>query len=299
VAQVEGSALVAQAIQREGIEALFDLAGGPIQDIMGFAPHCGVWPIGVHHEQAATFAAAAYGYVKNQVGVAVLAAGPGVSNGVTGAHVAYDNCLPLVILGGSGPQRARYTSTFQETENIPMFKGITKMAVQVDSTARLPEYMAMAFRKARTGRPGPVYLDLPSDVLQNAVDEERVRWPECYYTQARPLGDPDQVKRAATQPAAYWLQRLVEADIPCTLVQDYHMLAQDPQTLENSYLYNYEHSRFGTLKAVGPVAYFSKTGSVPQGPAPGEPGQHTQAILANAGFTSEEIAQLRANKVVS
>ena len=188
MAQVEGSALVAQAIQREGIEILFGLAGGPIQDIMGFAPHFGIRPIGVHHEQAATFAAAAYGYVKNQVGVAVLAAGPGVTNGVTGAHVAYDNCFPLVILGGSGPQRARYTGTFQETENIPMFKGITKMAVQVDSTARMPEYMAMAFRKARTGRPGPVYLDLPSDVLQNAVDEEHVRWPERYYTQARPQG---------------------------------------------------------------------------------------------------------------
>jgi formyl-CoA transferase len=106
-------------------------------------------------------------------------------------------------------------------------------------------------------------------------------------------------ERAATQPTAYWLQRLVEADIPCTLVQDYDMLAQDPQALENSYLYNYEHPRFGTLQAVGPVAYFSKTGSVLQGPAPVEPGQHTQAILANAGFTSEEIAHLRANKVVS
>jgi thiamine pyrophosphate-dependent acetolactate synthase large subunit-like protein len=62
MAQVEGSALVAQAIRREGIEVLFGLAGGPIQDITGFAPHCGVRPIGVHHEQAATFAAAAYTY---------------------------------------------------------------------------------------------------------------------------------------------------------------------------------------------------------------------------------------------
>ncbi len=106
-------------------------------------------------------------------------------------------------------------------------------------------------------------------------------------------------ERAATQPSDYWLKRLVEADIPCALVQDYDMLAQDPQALENSYLYNYEHPKFGTLQAVGPVAYFSKTGSVLQGPAPGEPGQHTQAILANAGFTSEEIAHLRANKVVS
>jgi thiamine pyrophosphate-dependent acetolactate synthase large subunit-like protein len=197
MARVEGSALVAQAIQREGIAVLFGLAGGPIQDIMGCAPHCGVRPIGVRHEQAATFAAAAYGYVKNQVGVAVLAAGPGVTNGVTGAHVAYDNCFPLLILGGSGPQRGRGTGTFQETENVPMFKGITKLAVQVDSTARIPEYMAMAFRKARTGRPGPVYLDLPSDVLQGTVEAEEVRWLSNYYTVAPPLGNPDQVKRAA------------------------------------------------------------------------------------------------------
>jgi thiamine pyrophosphate-dependent acetolactate synthase large subunit-like protein len=62
VARVEGSALGAQAMQREGIEVLFGLAGGPIQDIMGWAPHCGVRPIGVRHEQAATFAAAAYTY---------------------------------------------------------------------------------------------------------------------------------------------------------------------------------------------------------------------------------------------
>jgi thiamine pyrophosphate-dependent acetolactate synthase large subunit-like protein len=197
VAQVEGSSLVAQSIQREGIETLFGLAGGPIQDIMGYAPHFGIRPIGVRHEQAATFAAAAYGYVKNQVGVAVLAAGPGVTNGVTGAHVAYDNCFPLVILGGSGPQRGRGTGTFQETENVPMFKGITKMAVQVDSVARIPEYMATAFRKARTGRPGPVYLDLPSDVLQGAVEEEDVGWLSNYYTDALPQGNPNQIKRAA------------------------------------------------------------------------------------------------------
>jgi crotonobetainyl-CoA:carnitine CoA-transferase CaiB-like acyl-CoA transferase len=76
------------------------------------------------------------------------------------------------------------------------------------------------------------------------------------------------------------------------------MLAQDPQARENSYLYNYEHARFGILQAVGPVAYFSKTDPVLQGSAPVKPGQHTQVIPANAGFTSDEIAQVRANKVV-
>ncbi len=79
-----------------------------------------------------------------------------------------------MILGGSVAQGGRYTGTFQETENVPMYKGITKMAVQIDSTERIPEYLAMAFRKARTGRPGPVYIDMPSDVLQNAVDEDTV-----------------------------------------------------------------------------------------------------------------------------
>ena len=194
---IDGSELVVRSIQREGIETLFGLAGGPIVEIMGYAPHYGVRPIGVRHEQAATFAAAAYGYVRNQVGVCVLAAGPGVTNGVTGAHVAFDNCFPLVILGGSGPQSGRYSGTFQETDNVPMFRGITKMSVQVDSAARVPEYMAMAFRRARSGRPGPVYLDLPSDVLQGTVDEDQVQWPSGYYADSPSQGNQKAVARAA------------------------------------------------------------------------------------------------------
>ena len=194
---IDGSALVTKSIANEGITTLFGLAGGPIVEVMGYGPRYGVRPIGVRHEQAATFAATAYGYVRNEVGVAVLAAGPGVTNGVTGAHVAFDNCMPLVIIGGSGPQTGRYSGTFQETDNVPMFREITKMAVQVDSASRVPEYMSMAFRKAKTGRPGPVYLDLPSDVLQEMVEEDSVQWPTGYYAAAPPQGNPEQVARAA------------------------------------------------------------------------------------------------------
>lgn len=197
MALIEGSALVTKSIANEGISTLFGLAGGPIVEVMGYGPRYGVRPIGVRHEQAATFAATAYGYVRNEAGVAVLAAGPGVTNGVTGAHVAFDNCMPLVIIGGSGPQTGRYSGTFQETDNVPMFREITKMAVQVDSAARIPEYMAMAFRRAKTGRPGPVYLDLPSDVLQEMVEEDSVHWPADYYTDAPPQGNPEQVAQAA------------------------------------------------------------------------------------------------------
>ena len=105
--------------------------------------------------------------------------------------------------------------------------------------------------------------------------------------------------RAAAQPSDYWLQRLMDVDMPCTLVQDYDMLAEDPQALENNYIYSYQHPEFGALKSVGPVAYYSKTGSVAQGPAPVKPGQDSEVILSEAGFTSDEIDRLRANKVVA
>ncbi len=145
----------------------------------------------------------------------------------------------------------------------------------------------------------PQWVDvLRAFALDELVTDPRFQTAEVWGSHMLQLRSLIQ-ERAATQPADYWLQRLVEADIPCTLVQDYEMLAQDPQALENSYIYSYEHPKFGTLKAVGSVASFSQTGSVLQGPAPLEPGQHTQAILADAGFTPEEIAQLRAHKVVS
>ena len=103
----------------------------------------------------------------------------------------------------------------------------------------------------------------------------------------------------ATQDSVHWLERLVEADIPCTLTQDYDMLAEDPQALANDYIYSYEHPRFGTLKAVGPVASFSETGSNLQGPAPLDPGQDTDSILDRAGYTAQEVEQLRAAGAVS
>ena len=195
--QIEGSDLVAMSIEREGVKTVFGVRGGPIVEILGFASQKGIRPIGVRHEQAATFSAAAYGYVRNEVGVCVIAAGPAVTNCVTGAHVAFDNCMPLVILGGSGPQGGRYSGTFQETDNVPMFRGITKMSVQIDSAERIPYFMSMAFRKAKSGRPGPVYLDMPSDILSAMVEEEDVEWPEGYFTGAKPQADPEDVKCAA------------------------------------------------------------------------------------------------------
>ena len=209
MAKIEGSVLIAKALERQGIKHVFSVPGGPIGEILAASTHFGIRPIGVRHEQAAVFASLGCGYVNNTVGVSVLAGGPGVTNAVTGAHVAWDNSMPAVILGGSYPLKGHMSGTFQETDNIPMFRPITKMAVQVESTARIPEYMAMAFRKARSGRPGPVYLNLPSDVISAEVDEEEVNWP-AVTTESKPAGDPEQIKRA--------VEILLKAERPMMIV---------------------------------------------------------------------------------
>ena len=194
---MDGSTLVAHALKDQGAECVFTVVGGPVIEAVGACGDLGLRPIGVRHEQAAVMMAQAYAYVGGGLGVALLASGPAVSNAITGVHVAWDNCWPLVVLGGSSSQRLRGRMPFQEADSVAMMRPVTKWAVQVDSAERIPEYLAMAIRKAYAGRPGPVYLDLPADVLQATVDEDRSHRPAKVQPPARPAGDPAAVARAA------------------------------------------------------------------------------------------------------
>lgn len=210
MAEVEGSELVARTLREQGTDHVFTVVGGPVIEAVGYCGDLGIRPIGVRHEQAGVMMAQAYGYVSGKPGVALLASGPGVTNGMTGVHVAWDNCWPLVVLGGSSSQKQRGLMPFQEAESVAMMKPITKWAVQVDSAERIPELIAMGFKKAMSGRPGPVYIDLPADVLQAKVDEENVRRFVKTPTETRPMGDPEQVRRAA--------ELLLEAERPLMLL---------------------------------------------------------------------------------
>ena len=197
MAEIEGSALVAEALRDQGAEMVFTVVGGPVIEAVGFCGDAGVRPIGVRHEQAAVMMAQAYQYVGGKPGVALLASGPAVTNGITGAHVAYDNCWPVLILGGSSALRQRGRMAFQETDSVTMMRPVTKWAAQVDSAERIPEMIAMAIRYMMSGRPGPVYLDLPSDVLSAKVDEERVPRPAAVRLAPPPAADPVAIDRAA------------------------------------------------------------------------------------------------------
>ncbi len=197
MAEIEGSELVARALKAQGVDHVFTVVGGPVIEAVGCCGDLGVRPIGVRHEQAAVMMAEGYGYVAGKVGAALVASGPAVTNAITGVHVAWDNCLPVVVLGGSSSQRQRGMMPFQEADSVSMMRPITKWAIQVDTAARIPEIVAAGFRKAMAGRPGPVYIDLPSDVLAAKVDDASLPPIPAKVAAARPQGDPAAVKEAA------------------------------------------------------------------------------------------------------
>jgi thiamine pyrophosphate-dependent acetolactate synthase large subunit-like protein len=194
---MDGSTLLAQALQDQGADCIFTVVGGPVIEAVGACGDLGMRPIGTHHEQAAVMMATAYAYVGGGLGVALLASGPAVTNAVTGAHVAWDNCWPVVILGGSSSRRQRGRMPFQEADSVALMRPVTKWAQQADSAERIPELLAIAIRAAYAGRPGPVYLDLPADILQATVEEEQVARPPKVEAPAQPAGDPSAVARAA------------------------------------------------------------------------------------------------------
>lgn len=192
-----GSMLVARALQDQGADAIFTIVAGPVTNVIGACGEIGVRPIGVRHEQGATFMAIAHGYVAGKVGVAMTGSGPGVTNTITGVHVAWDSGYPLLVLGGSAALHQRGRMTFQEADSVAMMQPITKWAIQADSAERIPELIAMGYHKALSGRPGPVYIDLPLDVLREEVEDIEIRRAISSTPPAKPQGDSALVEQAA------------------------------------------------------------------------------------------------------
>jgi thiamine pyrophosphate-dependent acetolactate synthase large subunit-like protein len=115
---------------------------------------------------------------------------------VTGLANAWADATPVIAIGGASPMRGTTLDTFQEMDQLPMMKPIVKAAYHVDLGYRIPEYFSIAFREALDGKRGPVYLNLPGDILMGKVEEEKIHWVENYRTEARPAGDPAMVRKA-------------------------------------------------------------------------------------------------------
>jgi len=165
-----GGELVARALAAQGVSTIYTLCGGHVMPIYDGCVNNNVSVIDTRHEQAAAHAADAHARLTRNIGVAVVTAGPGVTDAVTGIANAYEARSPVLLLGGAAPLRTKGMGALQEMPQTNMFKDITKASFTITETERIPEQMAQAFRIALTGRPGPVFIELPFDVLFNAVE---------------------------------------------------------------------------------------------------------------------------------
>lgn len=188
--------VVARALKNEGVEVVFTLCGGHVAPIYDGCLDESIRVVDVRHEATAVFAADAWARLTGRPGVAIVTAGPGVTNAVTGIANAYRAQSPAVIIGGQGPSNLLGKGSLQEMDLIDVLRPITKWQAQVTDPKRVPEMVATAFRHAMSGVPGPVYLEMPVDMLYAAIEPGDAPLVSPYSGRPTMPGDPDRVTEA-------------------------------------------------------------------------------------------------------
>jgi thiamine pyrophosphate-dependent acetolactate synthase large subunit-like protein len=195
MADITGSEIIARCLQKEGVEDLFYIMGGPMLLAEATCIKEGIRMIDVRHEQAAAFMCQAYSRLKQVPSVCMAASGPGVTNLITGMANALIDCCPVVALGGSSPLSQFGRQVFQEIDQVELMRGCCKHVDRLVNLKRIPQQINFGLQKAILGKPGPVYLDCPGDMLYQKIDENLVDWSFAGrpILDSRPMGDPRQV----------------------------------------------------------------------------------------------------------
>ena len=175
---LSGGAIVARALEAAGVDVVFTLVGGHTTPIIDACVDGGIRLIDVRHEEAAAHMAHAYARATGRPGVAIVTAGPGVTNTATAVAHAWSGGAPMLLIGGRAPLAQADRGALHEMDQISFMRPITKWAVTVFEASRLSEYVGRALATCRQGRPGPVFLELPSDVLRDDAAEP-ADWPEA------------------------------------------------------------------------------------------------------------------------
>jgi acetolactate synthase-1/2/3 large subunit len=196
MAIITGSEVLARALKAQGADTFFYIMGGPMIETEAELLRLGVRGIDTRHEQAAAMEAHAWTRLSRRPGVCMGASGPGTTNLLTGVANAWADACPLVAVGGSSPRVQFGMEAFQEMDQVAVFRPVTKWAERVYDTRRIPEMVDMAFRQATAGRPGPVYLDLPGDVVHEKIEESSLTYPGPWKPSPRSLGDPAAIREA-------------------------------------------------------------------------------------------------------
>lgn len=194
LATMSGAAITAQALHDLGVKVIFGLVGIPVVQIAEEAIALGIRFIAFRNEQAASYAATAYGYLTGRPGVCLVVGGPGVLHAMAGIGNSSANAFPLLLIAGSSESHLVSKGAFQEMDAISLLTPHTKVAIRAGMET-IPRSIAEAYRVAFYGRPGTGFVDLPADVIQGLTSSSQAlkRLPPA----PRPGGDPGQILEAA------------------------------------------------------------------------------------------------------
>ncbi len=192
---VNAGELIALALKRAGVSHMFTLNGGHIWPILTGAAEHGLRIIDVRHEQSAAFAAEGWAKVTRECGVAVVTAGPGVTNSTSALAQAQSGDSPMFVIGGRAPEARWGMGSLQEMDHVAVVQSLTKKALTLASAEQAYPVAADCVRTALSRRTGPVFMDVPLDVLFGADDVPEAT--EHLMPDRGPLPDPDAVEHAA------------------------------------------------------------------------------------------------------
>ncbi|EOD48131.1 putative 2-hydroxyphytanoyl- lyase protein [Neofusicoccum parvum UCRNP2] len=182
--QTSGSHLIARALRDLGVTVLFGIVGIPVIDIAEQAINLGIRFVGFRNEQAASYAATAYGYLTGRPGVCLVVGGPGVLHAMAGVGNSNANAFPLLLLAGSSETHLQHKGGFQELDAVSLLTPHTKFAIRPQDAEAIPLSIQNAYRAAWYGRPGTAFVDLPADLIEGKIASAQDIQP------ARPVPNP-------------------------------------------------------------------------------------------------------------
>ncbi|WDZ87309.1 acetolactate synthase [Micromonospora cathayae] len=188
-----GGELALAALRAYGVREMFTLSGGHVFPLYDAAHKIDFPVYDVRHEQSAVFAAEAVAKLQRRPGLAVLTAGPGVTNGISGLTSAFFNASPVLVLGGRAPAFRWGSGSLQEMDHLPLVRPVTKHAETIFDTDDIPGMVAAALDAALTPHRGPAFLDVPLEVVFSVGEADQPAGPALAPLEA----DPDEVRRAA------------------------------------------------------------------------------------------------------
>jgi acetolactate synthase I/II/III large subunit len=194
-----GGRAVVELLKVEGVKHVFGIVGSTFLDVLDrLYDDSSVEYINVRHEQAAAFMADGLARVTDGPGVCLVTSGPGATNLMTGVAAAYVAHSPVVVLVGGIALDHYQKDAFQEYDLLSMFRPVTKHAVLINKAERIPELLRGALRTAMSGRPGPVFVEIPRDVLGGKLPPVSALAPERYRV-THPQAPPAAVVREAVE----------------------------------------------------------------------------------------------------